>query len=223
MRLAIAATCAAFLAGTAAPAGAANVAVALKDNYVGLPYRLINVGDTVVWTNEGSQRHTVVSYPDAAASFDSSPDAVGGECQTLLETYDCIEPGETYEVSFDQPGMFEYYCKVSGHADTSVRPDPDIRVGTEQPCGMCGIIQVKEKSSPRPLPSRSRPTDEATQTEDERPAKSPTESATPTAPEETLSPDPVASTGGGGRLAVAFGLLVVLGGAGYLVWRRFLA
>ena len=210
------------------PAGAENVPVPIRDNYFSVPFRVVTVGDRVTWRNEGSSQHTVRSYPGAPFSFDSSPDTNDGNCTPLLGTRDCIEPGRTFRVSFDTPGTYEYYCKVTGHADPSVRPDPDISNGREQPCGMCGVIVVREESSPEPnVRSPSPEPSERSPSPSPSPSESGSESSDPDAslePVEPLDPDePVGSSGAGGRLAIAFGSVVVLAGAGYVIWQRFLA
>jgi plastocyanin len=61
------------------------------------------VGDTVTWTNDDSQPHTVTSgsnsQPDG--KFDSSPNL-----NPLLA------PGQTFEHTFEEPGEYPYYCAV---------------------------------------------------------------------------------------------------------------
>lgn len=52
----------------------------------------IRAGDTVVWHNTGSMQHTVTS--DTPGLFDSGP----------------LDPGKTWEWTFDSPGSFAYHC-----------------------------------------------------------------------------------------------------------------
>jgi plastocyanin len=62
-----------------------------------------SVGDTVTWTNDDSQPHTVTSgsngQPDG--TFDSSPNL-----------NPLMAPGQTFEHTFEEPGEFPYYCAV---------------------------------------------------------------------------------------------------------------
>ena len=71
------------------------------------------VGDTVVWTNESSETHTVTAYEDdapegadyfASGGFGSEDDARSNLSDGL------IDPGETFEVTFDEPGTYKYFC-----------------------------------------------------------------------------------------------------------------
>ena len=73
----------------------------------------VKAGDTVTWTNEDSQIHTVTAYddgvPDGAGYFASggAPDeeAARGDLQAGL-----IPEGDAYEFTFDEPGTYEYFC-----------------------------------------------------------------------------------------------------------------
>lgn len=74
------------------------------------------VGDTVVWGNRGSRRHTVTAYggmlPEgadyfASGGFDSQEAADDGYWN---EGAGAIAPGETYEHAFEVAGEFPYYC-----------------------------------------------------------------------------------------------------------------
>ena len=63
----------------------------------------ISVGDTVTWTNDDSQPHTVTSgqngQPDG--KFDSSPNF-----NPLLA------PGATFSHAFTEAGQYPYYCAL---------------------------------------------------------------------------------------------------------------
>lgn len=63
----------------------------------------INVGDTVTWTNDDSELHTVTSGTNATSDgkFDSSPD------------YDPLMlPGATFSHTFTEAGEYPYYCAL---------------------------------------------------------------------------------------------------------------
>jgi plastocyanin len=63
----------------------------------------VSVGDTVIWTNDDTQPHTVVSGENAQPSgeFDSSPNF-----NPLLA------PKQTFEHTFTQAGEYPYYCAL---------------------------------------------------------------------------------------------------------------
>lgn len=76
----------------------------------------VDVGDTVVWMNNGSRAHTVTAYrnriPEDAAYF-----ATGGY-ETESDAWDAwhshrggnIYSGERFEHTFEVPGRYEYFC-----------------------------------------------------------------------------------------------------------------
>jgi len=82
------------------------------------PTHAASAGDTVVWANSGSRKHTVTAYesgvPDgadyfASGGFDSESEAREA-WQKSLNGGGNIAPGETYEVTFDVPGEYYYFC-----------------------------------------------------------------------------------------------------------------
>ena len=72
----------------------------------------VKVGDTVTWTNESSEAHTVTQYGKklfdnyyfASGPFPSEEDAREYFPEGL------IEPDETYEYTFEKAGTFDYFC-----------------------------------------------------------------------------------------------------------------
>jgi plastocyanin len=72
----------------------------------------IKAGETVTWTNEEAVAHDVDKTSGPGPQFSSGPE--GG----MME-------GDTFEHTFDQPGTYEYVCRV--HAP-----------------GMAGTIEVTE-------------------------------------------------------------------------------
>lgn len=73
----------------------------------------INVGETVVWENVGSSRHSVTAYgariPASAAYFASGEfDAEDAARDAYPDG--AIAGGETFEHTFDTAGEFEYFC-----------------------------------------------------------------------------------------------------------------
>jgi plastocyanin len=63
----------------------------------------VSVGDTVTWTNDDTQPHTVVSGENGQPSgeFDSSPNF-----------NPLIAPQQTFSHTFTQAGQFPYYCAL---------------------------------------------------------------------------------------------------------------
>ncbi|MFV0309576.1 MAG: plastocyanin/azurin family copper-binding protein [Desertimonas sp.] len=57
-------------------------------------------GTTVAWRNDDTLQHTVTSGPTDGTSV--SPDG--------LFDSGLLEPGDTFEFTFDEPGTFEYHC-----------------------------------------------------------------------------------------------------------------
>ena len=69
----------------------------------------VSVGDTVTWTNDSDERHTVTSMSYGGNSFgsgdfDSKSQATGSLTQAL------IEPEGDYSFKFTAPGTYEYVC-----------------------------------------------------------------------------------------------------------------
>ena len=62
----------------------------------------VNVGTTVVWTNEGQNPHTVTA---ADRAFDSGT----------------LESGESFSVTFEEAGEVLYYCQIHGEPGSGMR------------------------------------------------------------------------------------------------------
>ncbi len=73
----------------------------LTNNVFGPNSVQVSVGDTVTWTNDDLQLHTVTSgingQPDGR--FDSSPNL-----------NPLIAPGQTFSHTFTEAGVYPYYC-----------------------------------------------------------------------------------------------------------------
>ena len=61
----------------------------------------VEVGDTVVWTNEDSARHNVAADDDSFAS-------------------DNLAEGETFSHTFEEAGTFDYVCTLHGGMTATV-------------------------------------------------------------------------------------------------------
>ena len=60
----------------------------------------IFVGDTVVWKNADTTKHTVTS-----GTPDGGPDGIFGNS-------DFLNPGQSYQFTFDKKGEYPYYCLI---------------------------------------------------------------------------------------------------------------
>lgn len=76
----------------------------------------ISADETLVWYNNNDRPHTVTAYEDeipaaadffASGGFDSTAAAVEGYENRLAGT---VDPGETYEYTFEVPGTYRYFC-----------------------------------------------------------------------------------------------------------------
>jgi len=78
---------------TTAAAGVVGTAVDIADYAFAPTPLLASVGDTVTWTNQDDFAHTSTGDDDAWRSGD-------------------IEPGATFEHTFDEAGTFTYHCSI---------------------------------------------------------------------------------------------------------------
>ena len=79
------------------PAAVAGTAVTIDDvNGFNPPVLAVHPGQTVTWTNTGSQVHTVVSNPGYPGQFDS-----GG-----------LGPGQKFSFTFQSPGSYGYHSST---------------------------------------------------------------------------------------------------------------
>jgi plastocyanin len=226
--------CLALLGTMAWPVQASTATVKVRDSYYTPDFRVIVTGDRVVWQVEGSEGHTVSSYPGDPVVFDSSPGTVdsceptstgggliGGGSQVVP---DCLRQGDTYDQTFEDPGTIDFYCKV--HGNPAKRPKPE-KPSSSQPCGMCARILVKVPSTiapatrhPTPEPhNNTNPSASASPS----PSVSPTVSGSPEPGTSLVAGESDGSTGGSGGLRALFatGAIALLTGLGVVVWRRY--
>src|SRR5687767_3043380 len=83
----------------ALPASAANVPVTMLTFPLSFQPKnaVVNVGDTVTWSNPGPAPHTATSVIPGA--FNSG----------------FMTPGQTFSHTFPQGGVFDYFCAVGDH------------------------------------------------------------------------------------------------------------
>lgn len=148
----------------ALPAAADDVQVAVQDNEFVPKSVEISVGDTVVWSHQGSRPHTVTADD---GSWDSNPD-----CPSNIAS--CMVAGQSYERQFDQAGTFPYYCKLHGSAGGG---------------GMAGVVVVKaaQTSPPPPPPTTAPPATDPPATTAPPATQAPTTTAEATSEEPTTT------------------------------------
>jgi plastocyanin len=71
---------------------AGSASVSAGDYFFAPPSITIQVGGTVTWSNDGQTAHTVTAN---SGSFDSGN----------------LDPGQSFDHTFTQPGSFDYYCQ----------------------------------------------------------------------------------------------------------------
>jgi plastocyanin len=73
----------------------------------------IEPGESVTWVNESDEAHTVTAYadeiPEGASYFASGGASNEEEARDSLSE-GLIQSGDTFDVTFEQPGTYEYYC-----------------------------------------------------------------------------------------------------------------
>jgi plastocyanin len=73
----------------------------------------IEPGETITWVNESDEAHTVTAYgdeiPEGASYFASGGASNEEEARDSLSE-GLLESGDSFEVTLDQPGTYEYYC-----------------------------------------------------------------------------------------------------------------
>jgi plastocyanin len=73
----------------------------------------VPAGETVTWTNDSSESHTVTLYdnevPEGAEYFSSGGASSEDEARESLDEA-LINEGDVYEVTFEEPGTYTYFC-----------------------------------------------------------------------------------------------------------------
>ena len=86
-------------------------AINVEDSFFEPRFVTVAAGTTVTWTQTGAVPHTVThddarpKLQEARGEFDSHPDCPPS---------DCMGTGDTFEVTFDEPGEYPYFCVLHG-------------------------------------------------------------------------------------------------------------
>jgi plastocyanin len=158
----------------------------------------ITAGDTVVWTNNGTNPHTVTECGDA---FSPCP-LPGGFSSANLSN------GQTFSQPFSAPGTYEYYCAVHGQA--AMRGQIIVAAAQQTPSpSPAPTVTTSPAGSPTAVPTGTGPT------------ASPTPSTLPAAAPQTGG-TPSGEDSGWAWLVLAIGgaMFVVSAAAGVSVLRR---
>ncbi len=79
-----------------------EVQVSALDNTFRVANIQVKPGTTVVWENKGRNDHDVLPVAEAAA-WGVQPEG--------------FAPGDVYSTTFDEPGVYRYYCSIHGTTD----------------------------------------------------------------------------------------------------------
>jgi plastocyanin len=73
----------------------------------------VQAGDTVTWVNVTDETHTVTAYEDKipeGADYFASGGSDSQEAASSDLTAGLLKEGDEYEVTFEEPGTYEYFC-----------------------------------------------------------------------------------------------------------------
>ena len=73
----------------------------------------IGTGEVVKWFNDTDEAHTVTAVEDSrpeGTEYFSSGGSTSEEEATRNLSDELIDPGESFEWTFDEPGTYRYYC-----------------------------------------------------------------------------------------------------------------
>ena len=73
----------------------------------------VEAGETVTWENSTDEAHTVTAAQSAlpeGADYFSSGGAADEDEATDSVADELIQPGDTFEATFTEPGTYRYYC-----------------------------------------------------------------------------------------------------------------
>lgn len=93
-----------FLGATASKVAIHSVNI--KDDSFSPAKITINRGQTVRWTNKGHEQHTVTSNP---GTIDHC-----GPASSEVIVSPTLNPGDTYEHTYNNAGTFAYHCEIHG-------------------------------------------------------------------------------------------------------------
>jgi plastocyanin len=99
--------------GACSNAGGASGDIVMESQRFEPQELTIAVGDTVSWANGSGETHTVTAYEDEipdGAEFFASGGASSEEAAREDLSAGLLGESDTFEVTFDVPGTYEYFC-----------------------------------------------------------------------------------------------------------------
>ncbi len=206
------------------PATAATTDVALRNTTFDPGNVTVTLGDVVVWKNEDDASHTVTSN-----DFDSSP-----ACPAVV-LQDCLEKGESFSHTFNDPGEVKYRCKIHASMTGVVLVKPAAATTTTQAPTTTTLAPTTTSTAATTTTTRKLATSSTMASSTTTTSSTvPGESSTTLPPNEApaFDPDeggdggtaaqrsPDGKGGGSGTVAlIVAALLAVAGGGGVLLWR----
>ena len=73
----------------------------------------VSAGDTISFLNDTEESHTVTAYQDGVpddGDYFSSGDLASEKAARANLAEALVKPGDTYEVTFEEPGTYDYFC-----------------------------------------------------------------------------------------------------------------
>lgn len=115
-------------------ASAAQINISIGDNLFSPKNQTINVGDTILWTNNDSSPHTVTADDDSFGS------------ETLL-------PDETFSLVFDTPGTYPYFCLLHSTPASQGGSTMNATITVTKPAASSPSPAPNPTPAPSPTPS----------------------------------------------------------------------
>jgi plastocyanin len=96
---------------TVAPTGVVVPVIALDNSF--RPEQLtIQVGDEVLWQNNGRNEHNILNVESADEGFEAD-----GAWGIDVEAF---QPGDVFSHVFTEPGNYRYYCTIHGNTEVGM-------------------------------------------------------------------------------------------------------
>ncbi len=118
--------------------------VVAQDNRFIVENIQVDAGARVRWRNEGQNEHNLVVAREGVEAVDAEANAFG-----VLQAE--FQPGDTYNFTFDEPGVYEYYCSLHGTPDQGMVGA--VIVGDEEYVPEIPVIEVEKVEGTLQVPA----------------------------------------------------------------------